>query len=320
MIVRRLWQGGCLAALISLAPVLGHAQQGVSSVEGGLQVLAQQIASKIPGPDAIRIAVLPFPNADDTCSVLSTYLADELVQSLSAVAGAPFVIIERMQLVAVINEMQIGAMGILNPETTQSIGRISGVKALIIGTITSIGDRVRVNARLVSTDTGGLMSAAAISIPRTSDVDSLLRQPIPGEGGTCGVHIVSRPKVSPSQAPEGPAETPVASRPAGLSELASLVGIGLSPLTPDLRSRYRIAPGQNGPVVTEVVAGSKAAQRGLHVGDEILEVQGKAVTTPADLQGYVTAARQQGRTTLLLLVQNGDGMRWVPLPTQAAPR
>ena len=165
-----------------------------ASVESGLQSLAQEIVTKSVAQDRTSIAVLPFPNSDGTCSVLSTYLADELIQALFTIPNSPLTIIERNQLEAIINEIQIGAGGLLNPETTQSLGKVSGVKALTVGTITQIGDRVRINARLVATDTGRTISAAAISIPRTGDIDSLLRQPVAGEGGTCGVHVVVRPR------------------------------------------------------------------------------------------------------------------------------
>ena len=143
---------------------------------------------------------MPFPNADGSCSVLSTYLAEELTQALDALPGKPLSIVERTQLEAIINEMQIGASGILNPETTKSIGQISGVKALMVGTITQIGDRVRVNARLVATETGILMASAAVSVPRTSDIDSLMRQSVPGEGGTCGVRIRAQQTASQTAA------------------------------------------------------------------------------------------------------------------------
>ena len=179
----------CRAALVAsllLPGASARAQQIAGSVESGLQTLAQEIVAKSASADRDVIAVLPFPNADGTCSVLSTYLVDELIQALFSVPGSPLKIVERSQLEALIREIQIGEGGLLNPETTQKLGNISGVKALAVGTITEIGDRVRINARLVATDTGRTVSAAAVTVPRTGDVDGLLRRPIASGNGLCG--------------------------------------------------------------------------------------------------------------------------------------
>ena len=189
----------CGAALLWAAA--GRAQQVSGSVEGGLQSLAQEIVAKSATADRDVIAVLPFPNADGTCSVLSTYLVDELIQALFSVPGSPLKIVERSQLEALIREIQIGEGGLLNPETTQKLGNVSGVKALAVGTITEIGDRIRINARLVATDTGRTVSAAAVTVPRTGDVDGLLRRPIPSAQGICGaVERGARPTATPAMA------------------------------------------------------------------------------------------------------------------------
>ncbi len=46
----------------------------------------------------------------------------------------------------------------------------------------------------------------------------------------------------------------------------------------------------------------------------VVEVQQEAVSTPADVQDRVDRYRKQSRKTVLMLVQNSDGLRWVPLP------
>ena len=140
------------------------------------------------------IAVLPFPNSDGSCSVLSTYLADELIQSLFGVAGTKLKIIERSQLEALIREVKIGEGGLLNPATTQKLGSLGGVKALALGRVAVIGDHIRINARLISTATGQAVSAAAVSIARNGEIDGLLQQQIGSNNGICGSAAFSRPE------------------------------------------------------------------------------------------------------------------------------
>jgi serine protease Do len=110
-------------------------------------------------------------------------------------------------------------------------------------------------------------------------------------------------------------DKPEAAKP---TEIASL-GLQLSPLTPENRDRFQLGADQKGVVIADVTANSSAAERGLKPGDVILEVQQEAVTSPADVQGRVDAVRKQNRKSVLMLVQSGDGLRWVPLSLATAP-
>ncbi|NDY73408.1 hypothetical protein DO021_17355 [Desulfobacter hydrogenophilus] len=172
---------------ISLAANIGllSANEVAGSVEAGLEALATEIVNKSLAADKTTIAVLPFPHSDRNCSVLSTYIVDELILHLFNVPNSSLKIIERSQLEALISEIKLGAGGLLNPKTTKQLGDISGVQALTIGTITVIGDRIRINARLVETNTARTISAAAISIPKTQAIENLLEQEMES-GPLCG--------------------------------------------------------------------------------------------------------------------------------------
>ena len=96
------------------------------------------------------------------------------------------------------------------------------------------------------------------------------------------------------------------------TEVASL-GLQLSPPPPETRDRLQLDADQKCVVIVDVATNSSAAERGLKPGDVILEVQQEAVSTPADVQSRVDAVRKQNRKSVLMLVQSGDGLRWVPL-------
>ena len=72
--------------------------------------------------------------------------------------------------------------------------------------------------------------------------------------------------------------------------------------------------GSEGVVVTGVDASGLASEQGFSTGDVILEVAGKAVSTPADVRKHVTGARSEGKRTVLLRVKSGDNTRFVALP------
>jgi len=73
-----------------------------------------------------------------------------------------------------------------------------------------------------------------------------------------------------------------------------------------------------GLAVTDIDPTGVAAQRGIKVGDVVLEVQGKAVASVADVTAAIRAAKADGRKAVLLRLKSQDGMRFVPLPLSAS--
>jgi serine protease Do len=104
--------------------------------------------------------------------------------------------------------------------------------------------------------------------------------------------------------------------PAASTELTGL-GLKLAPITPETRDHYQLGQDQKGVVVTDVVAGSPAADRGVKPGDVIVEVQQQEVNTPAEVADRVERVRKTNRKSVLMLIQGQDGPRWVPLSLEA---
>ncbi len=69
-----------------------------------------------------------------------------------------------------------------------------------------------------------------------------------------------------------------------------------------------------GVVVTAVTEGGIAAEHGFQVGDVILDVGGKPVSTPADVRTSLSDARKDGKHTVLFRVKSSEGMKFVALP------
>ncbi len=107
--------------------------------------------------------------------------------------------------------------------------------------------------------------------------------------------------------------TPDRTPPNRTSEISGL-GARLSPITDDLRDKFKLSQDQKGVVVTDVMPDGTAAGRGLKPGDVIVEVQQEAISSPADVQERLDRFRKQNRKTVLMLIQSGDGLRWVPVP------
>jgi serine protease Do len=66
-----------------------------------------------------------------------------------------------------------------------------------------------------------------------------------------------------------------------------------------------------GVVVTNVDPDGVAAQKGLKVGDVILEVGGKPVTTPSQIASVLSEAKKSGHKAVLLRVKSGDETHFI---------
>lgn len=176
--IRTIILAASMAGLLTTQPGLAQ-----SSVEDGIADLAQQIVQRSASADKTTIAISAFPHVDNTCSELSNYLADELVLSLFGVPGNSLSIVERSQLDRIFSEIELSMSGAVDANTTQELGRIAGVDTLLVGSITEIGDEIRVNARMIDTETAQVFSAAAVNIPQTETTAELFASPATGGCG-----------------------------------------------------------------------------------------------------------------------------------------
>jgi serine protease Do len=71
---------------------------------------------------------------------------------------------------------------------------------------------------------------------------------------------------------------------------------------------------QQGVVITGVDPNGAAADAGFKTGDVILDVAGKAVSSPADVRKVLADARSDGKKNILMRVKSGEGTRFVALP------
>ena len=80
----------------------------------------------------------------------------------------------------------------------------------------------------------------------------------------------------------------------------------------------RAARGQDGVVIADVDPDGAAADKGLKEGDVILEVAGKPVNRPSEVSEAISAAKSDGKKSVLIRVKSGEGERYLTLPTRAS--
>jgi serine protease Do len=91
------------------------------------------------------------------------------------------------------------------------------------------------------------------------------------------------------------------------------LGITVQPITDELRQQYQLAQAANGVVITEVAAGSPAAAENLRPGDVVAEVNQEEVSAPGEVATKVNKVRQEGKKSVLLLVDRQGDLRFVAL-------
>jgi serine protease Do len=80
------------------------------------------------------------------------------------------------------------------------------------------------------------------------------------------------------------------------------LGLTVAPLTDQMRATYEVLPDAEGVIVTGVLPGTDAAQRGIGPGDVIQQVADTQVTSAADMQAAIDQARAEKRGYALFLV------------------
>ena len=105
--------------------------------------------------------------------------------------------------------------------------------------------------------------------------------------------------------------------PAGPSPVAAVevLGLKLATVTQELRQRFSLGEGVKGVVVTEVEAGSPAAEKQIRPGDIIRKIgpAQSSVTNPAEVMSQVEQARKSPMSTVLVLVEREGNQRFVAI-------
>jgi serine protease Do len=205
----------------------------------------------------------------------------------------------------------VGVIGARFQQVTPDVAAALGDPGLHGAIVTSV--RAGGPAEQAGLRVGDVVTAAGNRVPADErallriiagwSVDSKIPLSVWREGTTLTLTPIVKALPAP---PEQPAIAPPSS---GWSEL----GLGLAPLTSELRAKYKLAADEAGVVVTSMEPGSVAAQLGLRPGDLILRVGLQPIAQVDELQQAIEKAETGGQTYVLLLVHGREGRRWYAL-------
>lgn len=112
--------------------------------------------------DKIVIAVVDFRNTgnDESYDYLENTIPEAIITYLAKAGNVE--IVERSRLKDALKEMELGMSGILDEQTAVEVGKAVGANAILVGSFVSIGDVIRINARLIDVKTSRIIKAEIV--------------------------------------------------------------------------------------------------------------------------------------------------------------
>lgn len=167
-----------------------HAAEDLDSA---VAAIAQKfVESRVNESEPIRVAVTAFVQSDRKTTQFTNLLMIALTGKMVQFGDGTLRVIERAQLETALAEIQLSDVPIFDRDTAQELGKFLGVDALIVGEITTLSDKVRLDARMIDVETIETVEQAYEWVPLTPTVQRQLKT----------LAIVSRPRVGDGDQPD----------------------------------------------------------------------------------------------------------------------
>jgi TolB-like protein len=112
-------------------------------------------------PPNVRVAVLPFTNAQGTPTAIGRYSSDSVVAWLTAKKGIS--VFDRENIATLIEEADRMWSGRFNTQTAPKLSELLGISFILSGTVVVTRSEVVVTARATDVETGSIVGAVTTS-------------------------------------------------------------------------------------------------------------------------------------------------------------
>jgi TolB-like protein len=216
------------ARLVAMLATLGvlvlsqpaHAQD----VRAAVEQLAGQLTKGAPENRQLRLAVADFPDLQGVTSELGRFVASRLTTRLAQ--GPKFLIVERQRLSQVLTELKFSMSDLVDPTKAKQLGKMAGVEAIVVGSISDFGNQVDVDARIIEIETNRMLLGTSVTIGKDPSVVAMMDRGRQGPVGGLGPPL-------PPEAPQSPA----------VGQVASAVGVTAEGMAFQPRGCSRVAEG-----------------------------------------------------------------------------
>jgi TolB-like protein len=153
---------------VAVLPALGQKE---------LPAAAASLAEEIAAGGKHQLAVVDFTDLQGQVTELGRFIAEEIALGF-VVSKKPITVIDRIHLRSLLQEHKLASSGIIDPATARKLGEIAGVDALVTGTITPLGDNVRLVVKVMDTRTAQILAATSVNMATTKAIEELLSKGI----------------------------------------------------------------------------------------------------------------------------------------------
>ncbi len=162
-----------------------------------LLILLITISSLLAAPP-VTLAILDFQNTSNLQEL--NYLEKAIPQLLitNLMGSQKIILIERSQLEKLIEEHQLNQSGAIDEKTATRIGKLSGANHLLLGTIFKSNDQIRIDARVLETQSGRILFAEKVVTSENSDLIDTI-----DELGRIILERLANETIQPPQDPSG---------------------------------------------------------------------------------------------------------------------
>jgi len=162
---------GIIMAAISMVEI-ATVDLKAESYEGGLKNIAAILVSQLEAANQRTGAVLDFTDLQGSPNELGRFLAQELSDQLvSAARRISFV--DRANLQAIAREHNLTVEGAVSPESSKKLGNFLGADTLLLGTVTPLGDNIRLSVRAIAAETSKIIVSQSVTLPATGGLADL---------------------------------------------------------------------------------------------------------------------------------------------------
>lgn len=161
-----------LLQIVAIAAALSFgAARAAESVDHAVEQIAQKfVAARADVEVPNRVAVTAFISTNRKETQFTNLLMIALTGKMVQYGGGVFRVIERAQLENALREIQLSEVDLFNPSSAKEFGNFLGVDALVVGEITPLTDRVRIDSRLIDVETIETIEQASVWVPLTPTV------------------------------------------------------------------------------------------------------------------------------------------------------
>ena len=152
--------------------------QAQDEVRQSIKTMANELSTQILASDKKRVAVINFLNLQGNVTELGRFVAERFNVGLT---NGKLEVINCNQLEQLIKDRKMLKDGLLDPKGVAELGWLANVDVVVTGTISPLGKTVDITASAIGVERGVNVGAADGSIPRTEDINDLLRSQVSGE-------------------------------------------------------------------------------------------------------------------------------------------